>query len=95
MANPCENTLYATGSEEVLDIISKFLKENFDADVEIEDDYLDAYFDSKWTFPLEAMEELFNTIPKQEDFYIRCLSVEYGCMYHALWYCDKNGWHDT
>ena len=18
---------------------------------------------------------------------------EYGCMYHALWYCDKDGWH--
>lgn len=95
MANICENTFYASASEESIDFISNFLKEHFDADVDCQVDELSAYFDSRWTFPEEEMEELFNSIPDKEDLYMRCLSVEYGCMYHALWYCDEDGWHES
>lgn len=94
MANICENNFYASGSEETIAFISDFLKEHFDADVDCRVDNLDAYFDSRWTFPEEQMEELFNSIPDKEELYMRCLSVEYGCMYHALWACDEDGWSE-
>ena len=41
------------------------------------------------------MNELFNSIPNKEDIYMRCLSVEYGCLYHALWTCDEHGWREV
>lgn len=95
MANVCENNFYAYGSEETIAFISEFLKEHFDADVDCQVDELFAYFDSRWTFPEEMMEELFNSISDKEELYMRCLSVEYGCMYHSLWYCDEDGWHES
>lgn len=95
MANVCENTFYASGSEETIAYIKEFLEENFDADVDAQVDELDAYFDSRWVFPEEQMEELYNSLPDKEDLYMRCLSVEYGCMYHALWSCDEGGWHES
>lgn len=91
MANICENIFYASASEETIKIISNFLMEHFDADVDCQVDELYAYFDSRWTFPEEEMEELFNSITDKEELYMRCLSVEYGCMYHALWECDEEG----
>lgn len=95
MANICENTFYASASEETIKQIAKFLEEHFSySDIDNEGDELFAYFDSKWTFPEEKMEELFNSITDKEELYMRCLSVEYGCMYHALWECDEDGWHD-
>ena len=27
-----------------------------------------------------------------DDIYMRCLSVEYGSLYHALWVCNKDRW---
>lgn len=56
---------------------------------------LDIHFESKWTFPEKEMQELYEAIPDKSDIYMRCLSVEYGCMYHALWYCEKDGWHEA
>lgn len=95
MANICENSLYASASEETIKLISKFLEEHFSyVDIDNEGDELFAYFDSRWTFPEEQMEELFNLITDKEDLYIRVLSVEYGCMYHALWACDEDGWSE-
>ena len=41
------------------------------------------------------MRKLYESIPNKEDIYMRCLSVEYGCMYHALWECDENGWREV
>lgn len=96
MANICENTFHACSDDEKnLEVIKNFLEDTFDAEVEVSDVCIDAYFDSRWTFPEEQMEELFETIPNKEDIYMKCLSVEYGCMYHALWYCDEDGWHES
>lgn len=97
MANICENTMYvASNNEENLNFIEKFFNEEFSyADCCNNGDSLDIYFDSKWTFPEELMQKLYEGIPDKSDIYMRCLSVEYGCMYHALWYCDEDGWHET
>lgn len=95
MANICTNTMYVESeTRENLDAIITFFNNNIKY-YDYEDDgvSLDISFDSRWVFPEELMEELFEAIPNKSDIYMRCLSVEYGCMYHALWYCDKDGWH--
>ncbi len=97
MANICDNTFYASSDDrQNLDAVIKFFEdEEIYADIQDEGDYLDIYFDSRWTFPEELMQELYEAIPNKSDIYMRCLSVEYGCMYHALWYCDEDGWHES
>lgn len=97
MANVCDNTLYVqSDNRENLETVRKFFDENFEYyDCDDSGDCLDIFFDSKWTFPENLMKELFDAIPNKSDIYMRCLSVEYGCMYHALWYCDENGWEEV
>lgn len=98
MANLCDNTLFVSSeNRNNLEAIINFFEEKFNyfdlANDTGED--LDIYFNSKWTFPEDLMQELYKAIPDKSDIYMRCLSVEYGCMYHALWYCDENGWHEV
>ena len=96
MANICTNTMYVESeTRENLDAVITFFNNNLKYyDYEDDGDSLDISFDSRWVFPEELMEELFEAIPNKSDIYMRCLSIEYGCMYHALWYCDKDGWHE-
>lgn len=96
MANICLNTMYVESeTRENLDAVITFFNNNLKYyDYEDNGDSLDISFDSRWVFPEELMEELFKAIPNKSDIYMRCLSVEYGCMYHALWYCDEDGWHE-
>ena len=96
MANICTNTMYVESeTRENLDSVITFFNNNLKYyDYEDDGNSLDISFDSRWVFPEELMEELFDAIPNKSDIYMRCLSVEYGCMYHALWYCDENGWHE-
>ena len=96
MANICTNTMYVESeTRENLDSVITFFNNNLKYyDHEDDGDSLYISFDSRWVFPEELMEELFEAIPNKSDIYMRCLSVEYGCMYHALWYCDKDGWHE-
>lgn len=95
MANICENTFYAySENKENLDFIEKFLNDNFKADVSIDGECIDAYFDSKWTFPEELMNKMFDKLPDKNDIYMRCLSVEYGCDYVSYHKCeDESGWY--
>ena len=96
MANICTNTMYVESeTRENLDSVITFFNNNLKYyDYEDDGDSLDISFDSRWVFPEELMDELFEAIPNKSDIYMRCLSVEYGCMYHALWYCDEDGWHE-
>ena len=96
MANICTNTMYVESeTRENLDSVITFFINNLNYyDYEDDGNSLDISFDSRWVFPEELMEELFEAIPNKSDIYMRCLSIEYGCMYHALWYCDENGWHE-
>lgn len=96
MANICENSLYVTSDNpENIKTIEKFFSEVSYAEVDSFNNNITVYFESKWTFPEELMQELYSKIPDKEDIYMRCLSVEYGCLYHALWVCDKNGWREV
>lgn len=96
MANICDNTLYACSEDrQNIDTIINFFHAWPDADVESCEDCVDVYFESRWVFPEEEMKKLFDSIPNKDDIYMRCLSVEYGCMYHALWECNENGWKEV
>lgn len=98
MANTCDNTFHATSADgNNIEYIRNFLQEEFDSiDIYEDSDFIDAYFDSKWVFPEEIMNRLYEGIPNKEDIYMRCLSVEYGCLYHALWVCEnEEGWDEV
>lgn len=97
MANICENSLYVTSDNpENIKTVDDFFSEIPHADIIADwEEEREVYFGSKWTFPEELMQELYDKIPDKEDIYMRCLSVEYGCLYHALWVCDKNGWREV
>ena len=93
MANICNNQLYVYSEDRTnIETVISYLKENFHTDIEDSGEVIDAYFDSKWVFPEEQMTELYNLISNKDDIYMRCLSYEFGNLYHALWTCDEDGW---
>lgn len=95
MANICDNTFYVTSQDKNnIDYIEKFLQEEFDyIDIYKDSDFLEAYFESRWVFPENIMKDMFEGIPNKNDIFMRCLSVEYGDLYHALWICEnEEGW---
>ena len=97
MANICNNTFYAISeNEENINYIHDFF-ENSDYIYDLgfkEYNEIEIYFESKWTFPGDFMQDLINNIPYKEDIYMRCLSVEYGCEYVAFnkWEGDTDHW---
>lgn len=94
MANICENTLRVSSeSVENLDYIAKFFKSIGDVN-EFSAETLDIYFDSKWRFPEELMNDLYNNLPNKNDIDMTCLSVEWGCYYCQFHTCDENGWSE-
>ena len=96
MSNPCSNTFYAYSKDKKnIEAIIKFFNEWPYSDIEDSGESVDVYFDSNWTFPENRMNELFNLIPNKDDIYMRCLSYEFGNLYHALWVCDENGWEEV
>lgn len=94
MANICENTIKVfTDDEGNKKYISKFMLDNFRCDLEeVDSNMLEGYFDSRWVFPEELMDELYEKIPNKNDIDMTCLSVEWGCFYCAFHTCDKDGW---
>lgn len=94
MANICNNLFYAYSEDrENIETVYKFFNTHYVSyNVDEVENGLDICFDSKWIFPRKEMIELYNTIPNKEDIYMRCLSYEFGNMYHSLWECDKDGW---
>lgn len=96
MANICSNEFYAyTEDRANIKAIEDFIDTLQYSYCSVEDCSIDAAFDSNWVFPIDEMINLFNTIPNKEDIYMRCLSVEYGTMYHSLWECNKEGWREV
>ena len=95
MANICENTLrvYSTDPKN-LEYIKEFFNNVLNGDVQIMDsENLDIYFNSKWVFPEEEMNKLFDGLPNKKDIDMCCLSVEWGCPYCEFHTCkDSEGW---
>lgn len=94
MSNICNNTFYAhSENKENISVIVNFFEEWPYADIEDRGDSVDVYFDSKWVFPEEEMDNLYKSIPNKDSIYMRCLSVEYGLDYVAYWKCYEDGWY--
>lgn len=94
MSNICENTIKVfTEDSNNKTYIQKFIKDNFHSDLEeVDSNFLEGYFDSRWTFPEELMNDLYNGLPNKEDIDITVLSVEWGTYYCAFHTCDSTGW---
>lgn len=96
MSNPCSNTFSAYSKDRKnIETIIKFFNEWPYSDIDDSGESVDIYFDSRWTFPEEKMNELFEIIPNKDDIHMRCLSYEFGNLYHALWICDEDGWREV
>ena len=96
MSNICDNTFYAYSEDSSnLKVIEDFFEDVRRAEVERCDNSIDCYFESRWTFPEAEMNKLYEKLPNKEDIYMRCLSVEYGNCYHALWVCNEDGWDEV
>ena len=96
MANICDNTFFAYSDDpQNLEVIKDFFENQYEADLEECDNSIDCYFESKWVFPEVDMDNLYKKIPNKSDIYMRCLCVEYGCLYHALWVCNEDGWEEV
>lgn len=96
MANICTNQMYIYSKDRnniktALDFFHNWPY----AEIEDSDTSVDVYFDSKWVFPEKKMNELFSLIPNKDDINMRCLSYEFGNLYHALWVCDEDGWREV
>jgi hypothetical protein len=94
MANTCDNTFYAYSEDENnIHAIIKFFEEFYKGcDYEHDNDHIDVYFESKWSFPLKYMEMLLHKIPNKDDIYMRCLSLDLENLYHELWISDGTDW---
>lgn len=95
MANICDNDLFISSDDtNNLEYVKNFMTSKLDADILDEDEeFVDIFFNSKWDFPNEIMDELYKGIPNKEDIYMRCLSTEFGCDYVAFHKCiDDSGW---
>lgn len=94
MANICDNELHIY-SEDVnnLEYVKQFLMNTFNViDLEEEGPSIIIKFESKWTFPEELMNKLFDNLPNKKDIDMICLSIEWGCFYCEFHTCDVNGW---
>ena len=96
MANICTNLMQACSEDrQNINVVINFFHDWPYAEIEDSDTSVDVYFDSKWTFPEEEMNKLYESIPNKADIYMRCLSYEFGNLYHALWVCGENGWREV
>ena len=96
MANVCSNQMYICSEDrDNIKTILEFFHDWPYAEMEDSGESADIYFDSKWVFPEDQMNELFNLVPNKDDIYMRCLSYEFGNLYHALWICDEDGWREV
>lgn len=94
MANLCVNIFHAYSENlDNIKAIEKFFDDN-NIGHDSNDKQIDAWFESKWTFPEELMNDLFESIPDKENIYMKCLSFDSGNDYVAYWKCeDKTGWY--
>ena len=100
MANVCTNKLYLeTKDKELRESLVEAITELFFCyDVnEFDNDEIfncEMEFDSKWTFPKKEMEELTNTLPKENDLSIRVLSHEFANEYVGFHIYTNGEWCD-
>jgi hypothetical protein len=99
MANICTNKLYlSTKDKQLRDRLIDEIWESFNC---VDEQMFDGSdfaceieFDSRWTFPHREMEALTETLPEDNDLYIRVLSYELDCEYIGFNIYATGEWHD-
>ena len=96
MANICDNKYYITCDDsKILNAIVTKLNQVFidclDGEITyIDQNFIEGYFDSKWSFPEHIFKNFFDEF-NDDTIYMRCLSEEYSCNYVAMnIYKDKS-----
>ncbi len=106
MANGCTNMFSASirneniteKHEEIYNKIERFLEENTTLyNTNLDPSYIEIDFESRWTFPYDAMEKMAEEL--QEEYpeeckylYMRCLSYEFGCDYVDYMIYENGEW---
>lgn len=100
MANICDNNFYFScehNFDKWKDKLETTLNEHFIYEPSYWDNCIEGYFDSKWCFPIEVLETIFEEDSKQaidDKVYFRCLSEEYGLGYVAMNIYKDGFWKD-
>ncbi len=96
MANICDNELHVY-SENINNIskITGFFNDRFPHCMidDNADNSMIVYFESKWDFPEDDMEDLVDILPDKDDVDMTCLSVEWGDLYCAFHTYDGGKWY--
>lgn len=94
MANICENEMHVySENPNNIEYIKEYFDEWHSAEiVEIDDDTLNIFFESRWDFPLTEMEKMVKGIPDKENIDLECLSVEWGNWYTCFHVYQGDEW---
>lgn len=92
MANTCLNTMYVSSpNKESLQQIHDFMNSWVNATLaEIDECSFEYYFDSRWDFPKEVMQQMTDSIKDTKGLYIKVLSIE-ECNYYAAFNVFEDG----
>ena len=92
MANTCLNKMYVSSpNKESLQQIHDFMNGWVNAVLEeIDECSFEYYFDSRWDFPKEAMQQMTDSIKDTKGLYIKVLSIE-ECNYYAAFNVFEDG----
>lgn len=93
MANYATNIFRAnTDNRQDLITIEAFLKENFDGDVNLYADIVEAEFFSRWVFPEEEMNKLVESLEAKDKAEIKILTYEFEDGYVTLRVFSQGKW---
>lgn len=99
MANICTNMFFCSSeSKNVLKQVEEYLQKTFDTyHLEVDEDgnFLEAEFNSKWSFPMGEMKKLTTNLKEDENLYMRCLSYEFGCDYVEYMIFENGEWNSN
>lgn len=92
MANTCLNKMYVSSpNKESLQQIHDFMNYWVNAVLEeIDECSFEYYFDSRWDFPKEAMQQMTDSNKDTKGLYIKVLSIE-ECNYYAAFNVFEDG----
>lgn len=92
MANICLNKMYVSSpNKESLQQIHDFMNSWVNTTLEeIDECSFEYYFDSRWDFPKEAMQQMTDSIKDTKGLYIKVLSIE-ECNYYAAFNVFEDG----
>ena len=93
MANYVTN-IFRANTDNIQDLITieAFLKENFEGDVNLYANIIEAEFFSRWVFPGEEMDRLVESLEAKDKVDIKILTYEFEGGYVTLRVFSQGKW---